>query len=247
VKKFELRKLELEVDKYYKAIIAKKGKANDAVKSSFYQCVRDLAYAILKVGKYKKYDIDFEDISYEYAVHLYMNVADGSFRPDLKGGFPWQFYISKNILHVILGVKKGEKQAYELLEDLNELPEDILVDDEVPLVDDSYAMSVLKKAMVAEIMRAITIFYPQREVDRLLPMCSTLLSIGPKPSYLSLPKKAKEFSITLVSIAKRVSRKYELERFASLSPDLNTALRSAVRSSVFLSSVANTDLFAKNW
>ena len=209
-----------------------------------FETVRDLAYAILQVGPFKKYNIDYEVIAYEYSLYLFQRFILGSFRLIAKDRFPLQLYISKNIRHVIFSHNSGAWQ--ELITDMEFLVDSASVNvfQEEPV--NSYK-AIDKKFYAQSLMKVVELYYSKAEINRLLPIALDMIFSNSRYAVSpSLPTDLKDFSIILIAASKRFTN-YDNIFFTTgvKKSDLKTALKSATRSTVFLSTVVNSTFFPK--
>ena len=222
------------------------GKDSAESRTSFFESVRDLTYAILSVSKLVDKDKHHpEEIAYEYAIYLFERVITGKFKPKQDPhDFPWTQYIKLNVKHVIFSIHKADKDWQDLLEDFqffvqNEgefLDETVQVDR--PLDDMLY-----KKETAKHILNAIKVYYSYDEIQRLLPMAMELILAGNSYAFSSrVPTDLRTFCITLVSVTKRYAIENPRNKY---SGDTDKLLKSSLRSTLFLSAIANNDFFPK--
>jgi len=97
-KKFDFIKLEDKLSKYYAEY---KKDSNNKTRTNLYIGLKDLAFAVLVVGKWKKSNINFEDTSHDYATMMFERIITNSFQPVPKkrgsNRFPWNQYITISI------------------------------------------------------------------------------------------------------------------------------------------------------
>ena len=119
---YDLIKLE---DNLTEAYLAQQEEDNEQTRTDLFINIKAIAFAILNVGNYSKYGIDFENTSYEYGLYLFERIITDRFIPEYDDRFPWQKYISKNINHIIF-TKRDDLSWQDLITDL----EFLLADDE---------------------------------------------------------------------------------------------------------------------
>lgn len=213
-------------------------------RTKLYLTIKDLAYAILEVGKWNS--VDFDEVSYEYAVYLFERLVLGTFKPRGydNSRFPWQHYIRKNIRHVIMQVNNSNACWFELIEDLEQYVDEGSAD----FVEENTAdLQVGRDSLSNKLFKSLRMFYPMEEIKRILPISVELISN--KSRYLIkdiMPKDVREFSIILISLSKRLIHDHNINHDPDIpKSELVKMLSSSVRSTVFLSSVVNSTFFPK--
>lgn len=245
--KFDLCKLESELDQAYKSF---KKEECEVTRTNLFTTIRDLAYAILMVSTFsKKSSLNLEDTAYEYGLYLFERLVTGSFSPETSPKYidkmPWQRYIDINLNHIIFSRKDENEPWIDLVEDLEFLVDATRIDDQD--ITDAYQSRVTKDTLSKSLHEALLIFYSDAEISRLLPLSVSLIFSNPK-YYVNdaMPKDIKDFSLVLISIAKRIATKNNLDGSTRIKKtELVRMLSSSVRSTVFLSSVVNSSFFPK--
>lgn len=221
--------------------------SSNSSRTEFYKSVKNLCYAILFVNKWgKKYDINMEDTSHEYAVYLFERVITGNFTPEKNPEvFPWIAYIKLNVKHVIHENRKEDTRWHDLLDDFH-----FFVDNEMDCLDSTVQLEptldedLYKKRTSKKIYSAVSIFYTREEIHRMMPMAMEVIANGTGFNGKT-PPDLQNFCVTLVALAKRsVSEQGEPVENATNS-SLQKMLKSSLRSSIFLSAVANSNIFPK--
>jgi len=254
--KFNLIDLEDKVLYSYKEW--EKDKFDPTLRTNLFKCIRDLAFAILSVGNYSKYDIDFHKISYEYGLYLLERIIrpdiDGLKKPfklesNIPGGrFPIQNYIDKNILSVIFTIKK-DSEWKTVLEDLEFYLDGTQNEDVKKFFEEDH---LVEKGMqnffyAKKLLRSLRVFYSFEDIRRLLYLSLDLLYS--KKNYIisdDAPAEVRDFSIVLICLAKRLITENNLNFTIDVKKaDLQKILLSATRSTVMLATVANSNLFPK--
>lgn len=247
-KKFDLAALESEVAASYKAMLKEEC---EETRTALFEAIRDLAYAILKVGDHPKHSsFDIDTTTWEYSLYLFERLLNGTFRPEPKPGydrFPWQYYINKNLNHILYS--KNESDSWtELIEDMEFLIDTGKMGELVdPTVE--YHRTINKDKLAVDLWSALRIFYSEDEIRRLLPIATNLMYDNPK-YFISdkMPRDVADFTMVLVSTAKRLSAKNVNDKISGMPKSaFNKALSSSVRSTVFLSSVVNAKFFPREF
>jgi len=219
----------------------------DKTRTAFYSTVKDLAYAILYVNKWgETYSLDIHETAYEYSVYLFERVMTEKFIPKKDiDKFPWIEYIKLNIKHVIHTSLKDDNRWQDLISDFQ-----FFVDNETEYLDSTVQVAVslddnLYKTQVSrKIYDAISIFYSREEIARMMPMAMEVISNGTGLNGKT-PPDLQNFCVTLVALSKRcVSEQGDPVR-SPTNASLQKMLKSSLRSSIFLSAVANSDIFPK--
>jgi hypothetical protein len=162
--------------------------------------------------------------------------------------FALQPYINYNVRHVLL-TKKPDYGMHELLEtvdnELQNLPENPY--DSSDLNSSSAAERFNKRHLAKKVIQSLKMFYPMDEIKRLFGItCEMIYNNDRKLLDESLPADMRDFATVLLGTAKRIAgENYGYTDF-SKNKDYKVALKSAVRSSVFLASVVNEDFFDKS-
>jgi len=244
--KFDLKAIEencLEIYAQWKK------KDNDKSRTDLFESIRELAFAVLRVGSYHKYNIDFEHVSYEYAIYLFERIIIGSLKLEPKSPekhkikkFPLQHYVRKNIKHVIFTLKDGGVWQ-ELVTDLETFS------DEDDIADSASLPPVLmdRRRFSAKLLDTLRIYYNYDDIRRLLPLSVEIIYEKWYQCFGNdVPVDLRDFTTILVASAKRVARIENLFYSTNLKKkDLKQALGAAVRSTIFLSAIANNDIFPR--
>lgn len=246
--KFNLIQLESDLDGAYKAF---KKFESEETRTLLFTTIRDLAFAILTVGSYpKKSSINIKDTAYEYGIYLFGRLATGSFTPETSPKYidkmPWQAYIDINLNHIIFSKKDNNEAWIDLVEDLEFLVDATRTDD-TPDQSELYSQRMVKDSVSRDLQAALQIHFSDQEIERLLPLSVDLIFSNPK--YFindKMPKDIKDFSLVLIALAKRIATKNNLDDSTRIKKtELTKMLSSSVRSTVFLSSVVNSNFFPK--
>jgi len=242
-KKFNLRKLETEALTGYKSF--KEDNDQDS-RTQLFNGIRELAFAILTVGDFEKYNIDVEESSYEYALYLFERILNGfELVPSGKGDkFPLQYYISLNIKDTVI-TKRDDELFKSLIGDMQFLIERKEV---MEVEDDTDLESKIHHDYLANcLFKALRIFYTHDEIRRVLPISLELMFESKRKLIIdNSPTDIKDFSTVLISLAKRViidsniNVEYDIPK-----KRLEEIFGSSVRSSVFLAAVVDTNFFPK--
>lgn len=245
--RFNLRELEDHVNETYDEF--KKEDTQETRTQLFFR-IRDLAFAVLSVGNYAKYSIDFEQTAYEYGLYMFQRLVLGSFHPRAKGRFPWQDYIRKNILHVIFTMR-DDLQWQEAVQDVAYLIENDETLNEPDLETPPPDELLHQNSYAEHLFKTLRLYYSIEDIKRLYPLSMDFIFQNPR-YFISpdAPEDIRDFSIILVSSAKRIAQVYELTRSQNNTTNpagLKRALTSSVRSTMFLSTVVNSDFFPKEF
>lgn len=255
-RKYDLKALE---DAALDAHAAWKADDGSETRTALFIGFRELADAVLHVGPFEKFEIDYQHIAYEYALYLFERVITGSFElVALRDRFPLQLYVSKNIKHVIM--TKGDNQVWsELLTDMEFLIDLDESDDATnPLrksfedavsTGDEELRHVNRMHYAKKIWGALRCYYVKTEIDRLLPLALDLVYDNPRHVVApDLPADLRDFTVIMIATAKRLVSQDNIFHATDVKKGvLSRALASAARSTVFLSTVANTNAFPKEF
>lgn len=248
-KKYDLKKLE---DAALLAFKKWEKQDNEFTRTKVFTTIKDLAYAMMMVSaSFDRYNMDPAKVAYEYGVYLFQRIILGEFlmRGYKTERFPLQHYMRKNIKHVIYTLKDGDvwKEVTSDLEFLMDQSE--LGEEEDTIVDTTPEPSSFldRRVYAGKLLDLLRMYYSMEEIRRLLPIATEHLYSN-WYQYVSsgAPDDVRDFTIILVASAKRIVRIENV--FYGLDVKKSTlkrALSSAVRSTVFLSTVVNTKFFPK--
>ena len=222
---------------------------SSSTRTDLYHRIKEISFAILSVGsKWSKYNIDYDTISYKYSLYLLERMITKRFRPKYTSDhFPWVNYINKNILHVV-NTCREDNLWHELVKDLEFLvDQNACVFDKVSEDGGNQEDYIAEKQLAATLYKSLRIFYSDKEIRRILPIAIDIVSSdGCTAIHKGLNKDLKDFTVVLISLAKRIISENSVSRFYEVSKtDFKKAMSSSVRSSLFLSSVANSNIFPK--
>lgn len=234
-----------------------KGDKNSAqFRTEMFKAVEELAFAVLNLGNFEKYGIDYAVCAYEYSLYLFERIITGSFRmePKIPGTrFPLQEYVRLNIKHVVFTLKK-ETAWQDLITDMEFFLEDYQKpgDYEYLEIQDPNQTppeeKVLKYEYADKLLAALKVYYPYSEIRRLLAISLDLIYLDSKALINpKIPADIQDFCITLVSLAKRLALDHNLNSGLSdiSKSNLKKIFSSSVRSTIFLSTVVNTEFFPR--
>ena len=219
---------------------------DNKTRTDLFLTIKELAFAILEVGKYEKYQANYDEVSYEYALYLFERIVLGSFKLVARDRFPLQHYIRKNILHVLVTLRSDDvwRDMISDFEFLIDPPADCL---DALSVEVDYDDLMDRKAYAHKLIKILKIYYDTETIARLLPI--SLDMIHDSYRYLvspAVPVDVRDFSIILIASAKRLAVVDNIFDSGKVkSNDLRKCLKSSVRSTVFLSTVVNSDFFPK--
>jgi len=270
LKKFNLQLLESSALSAYQEMVEN---PNEDTKSRLFSGIRDLAYAILSVGyKYRKLEMNKTMLAHEYGVHMYIKIVSGKLDlSGHVDKFPLQKYIDLNLQRVIDDVSKNESvdprnidiryltesfdsdgdsgdDSDEVIIKGNQSVGNVFIDYNVQLANgdlkDRVELSLHKSAISGHIFRGLRIFYDLPTIKRLLPIVLNGIDDGGNLT-ISLDDEAKKFWMTLISVSKRISTDHNIKvsNYSKHQDDFSGMFKSAIRSTMFLSMIANSDKF----
>jgi hypothetical protein len=239
-----------------------KKKDTPSSRTKFFETIYNLALTILKVssedhkGSKNNHDSilsrveDKEFVAHEYSTALFERVITGNFVFEIEDHkkIPWTPYIRLSIRDTIFK-KLNEIEVNNVIDGVMQV---VNFEDEylgnkyvsAHTVEDARA----RKFLPHELLRRLKVFYSYDEIKRLLSISLELLGSKHYAKKVraftkEVPVDVRDFSIVLVSLAKRliVSEGYNVDD--KNIGGLKNALSSAVKSTVFLATVANTKLF----
>jgi len=248
--KFDLEKLENNIREAYKKYLI-----NDTsdTRTNIYVTIKELAYAILLVNNsYKELNIDYEQVSYEYSLYMFERIIIGTFVPKATSGnnFPWQVYISKNIKHIIYSIKDNDIVWKDLISDLSSIldnNEDFYtsLNDKAPLPDSYFNIQSLS----VKLYEGLRIYFTDEEIKNNYNLVSELIFCKNRNhSFISknIPNDLQDFAIVLISLAKRLTKSYNINFSQNNSKiNLKKAFKKSIRSTIFLSTITNTNIIPK--
>jgi hypothetical protein len=245
-KRFNLRDLE---DKCLIAYANFETDSNEFTRTQVFLTIKELAFAVLSVGPYSKNGLDFDKVSYEYSIYLFERIVLGTFKmKGHTGRFPLQQYVRKNIKHVIYTMRDIDVWK-DVVSDLEFLMNDDSLTELDSIIDPSPAPChfIDRHVSSAKLLDLIRMYYTYEEIRRLLAISIEHI-YGNWYQYINsyAPSDVKDFVVVLVASAKRVVRVDNV--FYGLDMKKSTvkkALSSAVRSTVFMSTVVNSEFFPK--
>lgn len=228
---------------------------NPSTRTKVFTTIKDIAYANLMVGKYERYNLDYEEVSYEYGLYMFERIITGSFtftpkfnpdKPDQEVRFPFNLYMKRNIKHVIFTLRK-KTSWQDLLTDL-----EFLVDGEMSTLDIEDKQDPIDKVFdkhlySRKLLQSLNIFYTEEEIKRLLGISLEMINEGNR-YYISstVPEDIKDFTITLIALSKRLVKDNNINFNIDVpKKEVSKAMAAAVRSTVFLSAVVNSNFFPR--
>jgi len=243
VYRFDLTQLEKEL---HTAYLNYEKKDNEDTRTELFKKIYDLAFAILNVGTHIKTGTDHEENAYEYALYLFERIVTKNFIPDHSGGMPWQRYIDLNIRHIVYTRRENNNESWlDFIDDMEFLLSKIERYDDIFSVEKATA-KLDRNEMAKKLYESLKIFYNENEIERLLPLSIELIySDGRRLISKNVPNDIKDFTMVIISMAKRLASNYNIESNDLSTNDLRKILASTTRSSVFLSSVINSSFFPK--
>lgn len=242
-KLFNFCELEEDLDKSYENYVKLD---NEKSRTEVFLAIRKMAFAVLSVGKHwLKYDLDHENTSYEYASYLFERIILGTFIPKGRTKFPWQHYIRMNLRHIVI-TKRTDNNWHELVDDVQYLIDEYS-DVRTYTEEENPHVRVTRKNLAFKLYNSIRMFYTVEEMKRLYPIAVEYIDrdFG---SYKNrnLPNDIKEFACIMIALSKRVVMNDNINMTkVNFRGDFKKVLSSSVRSSVFLSTIVNSDFFPK--
>lgn len=241
-KKFDLKSLESSLRQAY---IDFKYEDSEKTRVSFFEATKDLSFAIVSISDWiDKAEFDPDEIAYEYAIYLFERVITDKFKPKFdEKSFPWTSYVKLNIKHIVHGEIKKSERWKDVLSDfqffIDNEPHylDSTIELQKPLIDEFY-----KKEISDQIFKSLNLFYTKEEISRMLPLAMEVISSS--SGYNSkMPEDLHCFCLTLISLSKRLCSAESESN--PRSKDMKKLLKSSLRSSVFLSTITNSDFFPR--
>jgi len=237
-KKFDLIDLEEKVNNSY---LSWKEANNDRTRTGLFTSIENLAYAILNVHKTPRIKSDLKNVAYEYAVYLFERIILGLFVPVFKDKMPWQSYIDLNLKHIIF--KKDKDSWLDLLSDVEHL-----INIEESIYDtDTLKVTEFLDDLSFELMKQLRFFFTEEEIREKTPLALDIIfsnDFKKKNNINKLPDGIRDFVNVLVLLSKRVVRLNNLnENYTSFSKNLS--VDSALKSTLFLSSIVNSSFIKK--
>jgi hypothetical protein len=248
--RFDLKSLE---DSALAAYAAWESEDSDVTRTQLFLRVKDLAFAVCSVGKYRNMEIDFDEVAHEYSLYLFRRIVIKGFKlHGVTGRFPLQHYMRKNILRVLFDVKDSHKKKNDHLLELVEDLEFFVDSDPSVQANDNMHVETQKKlvsrsTLASKLFLALRLYYKDSEIRRLLPLASELIFADPH-SFINdkLPTDLKDFTIVLIAQAKTICTEDNIHFGMNVKKkDLSRALAASVRSTVFLSTVINSEFFPR--
>jgi hypothetical protein len=228
---------------------------NKATRHCLFIHIHNLSYAILNVKTKRgaKFPQTNEIIAYEYTIYLFDRIISKTFHPEVKAysDIPWQKYINLNIRHVIYRDVRKDDNKILLLEDLefliNKMDSKLLHNS----VEKQYTDKFDYETLAHELKILINTFYTDKEIRQYLPICMEILYNDPyhfhnKKRRMNTPIRIIDFYNTVISLSKRILDKYNSDQpYNILTSTLKNAMRSSLKSTIFLASVVNANFFPK--
>lgn len=233
-----LTELEKNLNDSYSSFIKKDSSTS---RDSLFMGIRNLAQGIAQVDRAdKRYNLELDEIGNEYALRLFERIVIGGFRFQTDTGrVPFTSYVRLNIKDVL--ISDGKSDSYLQLHGDMETLYDQVVKGEVESGSDRFSKSYVSD----KIYKGLQVFYKKAEIKKHLNLALDVIYRNkhqPIP-HDALPVSLRDFTIVLLSIAKRIS--YESEINYMDRTDVKKALETSVRSSVFIAAVTNADAFPK--
>ena len=219
---------------------------SEETRTKLFLGIKNLAFAILSVGRWKKENIDHDLAAYEYGVYLLTRILNG-FKLESPEGrkFALQAYMRLNLNHVVF--TNLDDLVNDVIGDIEYVLKksgdvlDSLISEEVTLDSKLDEFFLSKK-----VYKSLGIFYSTEEVDRLLPLSLDIYFNNQEFYNTKAPKEIIEFLKVLIALAKRIVRTFGVDKKVDLPKEsVKNILSSTIKSSVFLAAVVNSDFFSK--
>jgi len=210
----------------------------ETTRTTLFLAINDLAYAILNVGGYIRTVENLEELAYEYALYLFERILTGNLKLHAKTKFPLQFYISKNIKHIIK--QKRNNNWQDLIIDLESL---LKSKNDEEIIGKSTDNQFDKFYLANQLLDALKLFYDNSDIERILPIAINM--IYDRAYYYipsSYPTDIQDFCITLIALSKHFTHKNEIHPKVISSKE---ALEYAIKNTVFLASIVNSKFFPR--
>ena len=238
LKKYDLIDLESKVDSSY---ISWKENNNEKTRLALFLAIENLAYAILNVHKTPRIKSDLKNVAYEYALYLFERIVLGLFTPVFKDRMPWQSYIDLNLKHIIF--KKEKDEWLDLISDLEHL---VSLDESIYDTDNTKATEFLND-LSFDLLNKLKFFFPEETIKSHLPIAMDIIfsnDFKKKININKVPEKIRDFINVLIILSKRIAKDHNLNN-SYLSYSKNLDVDSALKSTLFLSSVVNSSFIKK--
>ena len=170
---------------------------DESSKTDLFISIKELANTILLTDKtWKKYNLNYGEISYEYALYLYERIDSGNFKP--KG--IWNAYIRKSLRIVLPELSKGDPVWGSIVP----LDDNIKLDDGGEEVE-KINVRMDSKKQGSKIYEGLKLFYSESEINRLYFLASEAIYVDPeKPVAKNIPDDVRDFISVLIAVGKRI-------------------------------------------
>jgi hypothetical protein len=216
-------------------------KDNPKTRDSLFLSIRNIAEAVAIADRStKKYNLELDEISNEYALRLFERIVVGGFRFKTDTGrIPFTAYVRVNIKDVL--ISDGKNNSYLQLHGDMETLYDQIVSGEVESESDKFS----KEYISGKIYNGLLIFYRKNEIKRHLNLALDIIFRNKHQPILHdrLPPELRDFCVVLISIAKRLSHESDINYMERT--DIKKAMENSIRSSVFIAAVTNAEAFPK--
>jgi len=170
---------------------------DESSKTDLFLSIKELANIILLTDKtWKKYNLNYGEVSYEYALYLYERIDSGNFKP--KG--IWNAYIRKSLKVALPELLKGDP----IWDSVVSLDDDIRLDDGGEEVE-KINVRMDSKKQGSTIYEGLKLFYPESEINRLYSLASEAIYVDPdRPVAKNIPDDVRDFISVLLAVGKRI-------------------------------------------
>ena len=216
-------------------------------RNEIFVAIKNLAYAVLLVGDWGKYGVDYKTVSYEYSLYMFERIVTGTFSP--SDSFPWTEYVRKSIRYGVMAVKNDhlwyDFVEKEKMQELSEELKETFIDENAPDLDYEIDQGKFGERIYAILRR----FYSRGEINRLYPLASDVIYSNPdKPISDNLPLDLQDFLKVLISAGKRLDTVTEVKfKLNDISVEtFRKALHVSVRNTLFLASIVKKNYFPRD-
>jgi hypothetical protein len=170
--------------------------------AEFYYAVANLTFGILTVNPpeyFVKRGIDFYEEACKFSFYLTKAVESKRINWDHNIRHAWTQYLrlrSRDLYYDLPVVKSRTPSLDQMLDDLGES----FLEDHESSLEDAEVESITLKDFLSKALKILSIYYPDNQVDRFMPLA--LLSIE---SGLKVPRRVEAFKNLFLAILKQMS------------------------------------------
>lgn len=216
-------------------------------RSDMFKALFELAFGVLLVAKYVPANTDKKVAAYNYAIDYFERLVTNRFSFRAKNGgsrFPFQQYTRLSIRKYIFKCKPTEINSSEFENEISDIIDSLVYNKEGI---DKIESDIIKADINREVIRELKIIYEDSELKRLAFLYRDFKENDTSHIYIKekFPDLYDFLNIVFVLSRKRKSF-YSDKLLKGVSvKDLKEHTKVAIRSSLFLMSIANTDLLPK--